>query len=203
MTDARCYSATDIFAAGFKHHGIGPVLGTARNTGAGGANVWTHELLHRLAGRAVPQLRQLPHGVGLRVAIRRTTRVGAAAGTPLEDLGVVPDEHHALTARDVLSDNEDLLDAAGALLANARTHTLDAKINRRADAVVVKVTTVNLDRVDAFVDDRPAASVDVEADNATIKLPTWAVAGQRLAVAGYEQRQLAAARNFLIPHPQR
>src|SRR5262249_46110326 len=29
VTDARCYSATDIFAAGFQDHDVGPVLGTA------------------------------------------------------------------------------------------------------------------------------------------------------------------------------
>jgi hypothetical protein len=48
ITDARCYSATDIFAAGFQDHGIGPVLGVDDNTGAGGANVWTHGLLKAL-----------------------------------------------------------------------------------------------------------------------------------------------------------
>ena len=48
ITDALCYSATDIFAAGFKDHKIGPVLGVDDNTGAGGANVWTHALLKQL-----------------------------------------------------------------------------------------------------------------------------------------------------------
>lgn len=48
ITNARCYSATDIFAAGFQDHGIGPVLGADDNTGAGGANVWTHDLLSAL-----------------------------------------------------------------------------------------------------------------------------------------------------------
>ena len=38
VTDALCYSTTDISAAGFQDHAIGPILG---NMGAGGANVWT------------------------------------------------------------------------------------------------------------------------------------------------------------------
>lgn len=42
ITNALCYSATDIFTAGFQDHKIGTVLGTSGNTGAGGANVWTH-----------------------------------------------------------------------------------------------------------------------------------------------------------------
>ncbi|MFF3930493.1 S41 family peptidase [Streptomyces hirsutus] len=56
ITNARCYSATDIFAAGFQDHRIGPVLGTDENTGAGGANVWTHALLSDLlqGDRATP-----------------------------------------------------------------------------------------------------------------------------------------------------
>ena len=33
ITDALCYSATDIFAAGFQDHKIGPILGTGGNTG--------------------------------------------------------------------------------------------------------------------------------------------------------------------------
>src|SRR3712207_9255760 len=66
VTDARCYSATDIFAAGFQDHAIGKVLGVDDNTGAGGANVWTHGLLARLLDEAVhdpgsPYV-ALPHG---------------------------------------------------------------------------------------------------------------------------------------------
>src|SRR3954452_21345974 len=48
VTDARCYSATDIFAVGFQDDEVGPVLGVDDNTGAGGANVWTHGLLKAL-----------------------------------------------------------------------------------------------------------------------------------------------------------
>src|SRR5262249_26531490 len=80
ITDARCCSATDIFAAGFQDHGIGPVLGVDDNTGAGGANVWTHQLLQQLMEQ--PELdstspyRALPRGADMRVAIRHTLRVG-------------------------------------------------------------------------------------------------------------------------------
>ena len=109
MTDARCYSATDMFAAGFQDHQIGPVLGVHDNTGAGGANVWTHELLRRLMDRPAPPdspfvanpFAALPANMGLRVAVRRTVRVGDRSGTPVEDLGVVPDERHAMTRRDL------------------------------------------------------------------------------------------------------
>ena len=52
----------------------------------------------------------------MRVAIRRTTRVGENAGLPLEDLGVVPDVIHRLTRDDLLQDNRDLIAAATAIL---------------------------------------------------------------------------------------
>jgi hypothetical protein len=43
ITDGLCYSTTDIFASGFQDHDIGPVLGVAGSTGAGGANVWEQQ----------------------------------------------------------------------------------------------------------------------------------------------------------------
>jgi hypothetical protein len=52
ITDARCYSTTDIFVAGFQDHAIGKVLGADANTGAGGANVWTDELIRQFFNAA-------------------------------------------------------------------------------------------------------------------------------------------------------
>ncbi|HEY6640932.1 amidohydrolase family protein [Povalibacter sp.] len=117
ITDALAYSATDIFAAGFRDHAIGPILGVDDNTGAGGANVWSYALLQDLFADKEPSLAALPGGCDVRVAIRRTLRVGASAGMPLEDLGVVPDARHYLTRRDVLGSNEDLMAHAAGLLA--------------------------------------------------------------------------------------
>jgi hypothetical protein len=113
ITDPLCYSAADIFAAGFQDNEIGPVLGTARFTGAGGANVWTHDMLRLWLGE---DLQELPAGTGFRVALRRATRVGKNVGVPLEDLGVSADHVHAPTKRDVLEQNNDLLAAAASLL---------------------------------------------------------------------------------------
>jgi hypothetical protein len=113
ITDALCYSAADIFAAGFQDNGLGPVLGTAGHTGAGGANVWTHELLRLW----LPDLlAELPAGAGFRVALRRATRTGARVGVPLEDLGVRADRVHELTRRDITGHNDDLLASAVELL---------------------------------------------------------------------------------------
>lgn len=117
LTDAFCYSATDIFTAGFRDHAIGPILGTMGNTGAGGANVFTWELVNMLCqGLPDAPIRVPPNGASFRVAIRRTTRVGANAGVELEDLGVEPDEVHRTTLRDLMEQDADLYNHAAQLL---------------------------------------------------------------------------------------
>jgi C-terminal processing protease CtpA/Prc len=117
VTDALCYSATDIFAAGFQDHAIGRVLGIHQNTGAGGANVWTHGLLRRLIDK--PQYQPLPRGADLRVAIRRTMRVGQNAGGIVESLGIQPDDVYQMQQEDVLFGNEGVLRRAVQLLEHA------------------------------------------------------------------------------------
>ena len=115
IIDARCYSATDAFAAGFQDHAIGPILGTSRATGAGGANVWTLPDFPAEAGLVQP----LPGGASLRVALRRTRRVGLRHGDLVEDVGVKADETHAVTRRDVLEGDADLIAHAVSMLRSA------------------------------------------------------------------------------------
>ncbi len=102
ITNALIYSTTDIFTAGFKDHGIGLILGTDPNTGAGGANVWNYSDIQE----SLPDLfKKLPKGTSMRVAIRRSTRVGEMSGMPLEDLGVIPDAPvYKMTRNDVFQD---------------------------------------------------------------------------------------------------
>jgi hypothetical protein len=52
----------------------------------------------------------------MRVAIRRTLRVGPQAGTEIEDLGVEPDVTHATTLNDLLNNDADLLKKAAEML---------------------------------------------------------------------------------------
>ncbi len=119
ITDALCYSASDIFAAGFQDYGVGRILGIDENTGAGGANVWSLSQLYGLTKDPEGQsqfFKPLPYGADFRVAIRRTLRSGTNAGIPLEDLGVIPDESHLLTKDDLLHQNVHLIEKAMAML---------------------------------------------------------------------------------------
>lgn len=203
ITDALCYSTTDIFAAGFQDHDIGPILGVDGNTGAGGANVWDHGLLSDLF--ALPQAdaaspyAPLPNGASLRVAIRRTLRVGPHAGTPVEDIGVVPNHIHPTTRNDLTQDNVDLFAAAGKLLAAMPVRELSA---RAAPAVgnsaTVQVTTQNLDRIDVFVNRRPQHSIDLPSPSASLTVVKTSPGSAELRLEGYSGGKLAANRVLSI-----
>ncbi|MEV6732905.1 MULTISPECIES: S41 family peptidase [unclassified Streptomyces] len=195
ITNARCYSATDIFSAGFQDHRIGPVLGTDQCTGAGGANVWTQELLtDLLAGDPASPYVRLPKQAGMRVAIRRTLRVRDNSGTPVEDLGVTPDELHGMTRADLLEDNADLLERAGQILQSLTPHAVSITEASTTDgALRLKVKVTNVDRLDVYVDQRPRASIDLTDGQADVTVPDAATA-QSARVEGFASGRLVASR---------
>jgi hypothetical protein len=194
VTDARCYSTTDFFAAGFKDHAIGPILGVDGNTGAGGANVWTFGLIRHFFSSAglPPPLQPLPKGADMRVAIRRTLRVGPEAGTELEDLGVVPDERHAMTLSDVLEDNPDLVAHAARLLAGRQGCRFEVAAARDGGKLVLELRTQGVDRVDAYVGGRPRESRDVQDGAMRFELAESAPA--QVELRGYTRGQLTCSR---------
>lgn len=167
IVDGNCYSATDIFTAGFQDHHIGKILGVSTNTGAGGANVWEHSLLNQ----TLPSgwgLKPLPNQAGLRVAIRQCLRVGARAGALLEDFGVVPDAVHPPTREDVLEGDRMLLARAVEFLAAQATRSIKVTMGV-TDAAnpglrQISIKTRGLKRLDFAVDDRPQASRDLVVD---------------------------------------
>ncbi len=173
------------------------------NTGAGGANVWTHGLLTQLLQLPTPDPTSpyvpLPSGANMRVSIRRTLRVGEhTAGTPVEDLGVTPDELHRMTRRDVLEGNVDLLDRAGVILAQGQARRLDVFADLDDDgALQVEVEVAGIDRVDAYVDDRPRASVDVADGLTTFTIPGVPDA-RRLRADGLLAGALVASRTVRV-----
>ncbi|GAA1162703.1 hypothetical protein GCM10009630_71100 [Kribbella jejuensis] len=201
ITDARVYSATDIFTAGFADHEIGTILGVDDNTGAGGANVWTHGLLASLLNEPPPPDETspyvaLPNGANLRVAIRRTLRVGKLAGTPVEDLGVQPHETHRMTRADLLDGNVDLLNKAGALLAAMPVRRLDLKTSITGTTLTVAIDAQGIDRVDLYLEDRPISSEDVTGPLSIDILD--AAAGQVLRADGYDGGALVASRRQAV-----
>jgi hypothetical protein len=154
ITDALCYSTTDIFAAGFQDHKIGFVLGVDETTGAGGANVWDYSFIAELLDDPQHFPSPRPGSASLRFAVRRVTRVGQNSGVLLEDLGVKADRIHKMTRPDLLDRNVDLIEHAGKILAIDEVQRLTAE---RESSRKVRVAYQNLDRIDAYLDDRPLA----------------------------------------------
>jgi len=196
ITDALCYSTTDIFAAGFQDHGVGKIIGVnANNTGAGGANVWTQSLLTQVmaTSRGSPY-RPLPAGANMRVAMRRTLRAGALAGTPVEDLGIRPDYEYRMSRRDLLEDNADMMEFAGRVLSEMPLFRLEAAVRPLADGVLgVRAWTRAVERVDVYLDGRPEHSLDTHdgVHDFAVDLPSHGVALMELR--GFAAGQLAVA----------
>jgi hypothetical protein len=173
ITDALSYSATDIFAAGFQDNDVGPVVGTAGNTGAGGANFWSLDDLRR-AQKQDPRnpFKKLPKGAEMIVAMRRSIRVGPRAGSPLEEFGVAPDVLHVMTRRDLLEDNVELLARAAQLIRLQPSFRLSVTPvgHNGVRAIVVnaasKVPPVKarrrIARLDVYANGRPVRSIDAE-----------------------------------------
>jgi hypothetical protein len=129
----------------------------------------------------------LPNKANMRVSIRRTLRVGKLAGTPVEDLGVRPTHQHKVTRADLLQGNVDLLARAGSLLTALPVRRLGVAVA----GTTVSLDTVNLDRVDIYVDGRPATSLDVTDG---VHTATLTATGREVRVEGFADGQLVAAR---------
>jgi len=141
ITDALCYSTTDMFAAGFQDNEVGKILGTSDNTGAGGANNWQHDdLIRVLKTDPNSPFKPLPKSADLTVAMRRSIRVGPHAGRPLEELGITPDERHFMTRRDLLEGNVDLIRHAAEILSEKPIHSLSVEPLKRKNSRGVQVT---------------------------------------------------------------
>ena len=128
ITDALSYSTTDMFAAGFQDNEVGEILGTSDNTGAGGANVWDYGDFMRNARKvSKTPFKPLPRDTALRIAIRRSIRVGQREGRPLEELGITPNRRYYMTKRDLVGRNEDLITEAVRILRAKPIYSLSVK----------------------------------------------------------------------------
>ncbi len=205
ITNGLTYSAADMFAAGFKDHNIGTIIGVNKNTGAGGANVWSHDLLLLLmkdSGKTSPnssssQFFSLPKGANMTVAARRMLRVGKNSTIPLEDFGVTPDVFYQMTDDDLLNGNKDLINKAGEILSSKLVHEISFEFKKIVNySIIGVVTTENLSRLDFFIENRPIESVDVQNESKEIKIKmpkeTHSKGILTLEIRGYEKNELKA-----------
>lgn len=196
ITDAYCYSACDMFAAGFQDHQIGSVIGADETTGAGGANVLTHaDLAEDWVGGP---LRPLPGGANMRVSLRRTLRVGERTGEPVEDLGVLADHRHRMTKADLLQGNRDLLNHAGQILAAGTPRKLEISLGASGPDLLVELEALGMDGFDLFIDGRVTLSGTF--DNLGRASVTLAVpdAGATVQILGFSGSAWVATRRIVV-----
>lgn len=203
LIDALSYSATDIFCGGFQDNGIGPVIGVDPNTGGGGANRWLHsEILERTAGLEGIPLVELPREATLGLAIRRSSRVGARAGCPLEDTGVQADELYSQTRNDILNLDEDLMKfACGRLGAKPSCVLRVSSADVQPDHLTIQLTAERLDRLEILVDGLPQTAVAAAFGDQSVAVPlaglpheprTVQVLGYILTDSGFSEALAAA-----------
>jgi hypothetical protein len=135
----------------------------------------------------------------MRVALRRTSRVGERSGDPLEDLGVVPDEIHHMTKNDLLNDDENLIERAASILAGrlpVRALAVEVTTLRDPTRAKVSAATENISRLDAYVDGRPRMTLDVEDGSTTFDLPLDSPAAHELELRGFDGKELVALRRI-------
>ena len=198
VTDALCYSTTDIFSAGFQDHQIGTVLGCHSSTGAGGANVWDYGDLQSLDLKPKNPFVALPGGARMRVAARRCTRVGTRSGIPVEDYGVMSEVRYYLTRADVVGHNHDLIAAAAKILKGLPRQTIRLTPVAAAPRQQFSVDASNIDRFDISLNDRPVVTQDVTAATVTVSLPQPAPAGSVLTANGYSQGKLTVSTRLRV-----
>jgi len=203
ITDALSYSTTDMFAAGFQDNEIGEILGTSDNTGAGGANVWWYQdLVNAVSDSPHSPFKPLPKGADILLAVRRSIRVGRHAGRPLEELGIIPDQRHHMTKRDVLNSNEDLVARAAKILAKKPVYALSVKpFTPKKGARGIIVTAVSkilssdsdkkISRLDVYLGGRPYKSFDARDGAIQARRITLGRSGGRKAELLLEARDSA------------
>jgi Peptidase family S41 len=198
VTDAICYSTTDLFAAGFQDHRIGLVLGADTNTGAGGANVVNYSDIQKIAVGTKHKFEDLPSGSDMRVSLRRNVRVGEHAGTPVEDLGVTPDIMYSMTRRDLLERNIDLYKKASEILARMPVRQLDAVLSNKAGSLEINLFTLGISRIDIYVDGRPVFSQDVADGNSKLIVDKRGTSAKLVRIIGVKGNEIVAARKQFL-----
>ena len=183
---------------GSKNHQIGPILGVDGNTGAGGANVWTHSLLKQILTGSNFALNVLPSGMDMRMSVRRNVRVLEHAGAPIEDIGIIPDIQYSVTRRDLLEQNADLLKKACDILAGMPARQLDAQAVKQNNSLRVELTSVGISRIDIYGDGRPIHSQDITDGKTTLDINNIESNMKLVEIKGLKENKVVGIRKIFL-----
>ena len=171
LTDAACFSACDLFAAGMQDNGAGIILGVHQTTGAGGANVMEHRVFQRIMQDADKNpFESLPFFQNMRVSWRQTVRAGKNAGALIEDAGVKSDLVVPIRRQDIGSASAELMKAIHKYIDDLQpkyTSGLAVRLGKNVllqNGQEVKWTeqAYGVDRIDVMVGNQVVNSVDVK-----------------------------------------
>jgi len=135
----------------------------------------------------------------MRVAIRRSLRVGANSGTEVEDLGIIPDERHSMTRADLLNGNVDLIEAAARILAKMPVHRLSTRVTAKPGNMIgVEVETQNVDLLDFYLDFHPLRSERVSPQTNRVAFDMPRGNAKTLSLQGFKGSTLAVSRRVSL-----
>jgi C-terminal processing protease CtpA/Prc len=138
LTDAACFSACDLFAAGMQDSGAGYVIGLHRTTGAGGANVMEYRTFNAIMGSSAGNpFPLLPFHQNMRVAWRQAIRSGKHRGELLEDKGVESDFVVPLRRADIGAESRLLMKQVHKILDERRPNYTSGLGVRRGNSVLL------------------------------------------------------------------
>jgi hypothetical protein len=138
------------------------------------------------------------------VAICRLLRVREHAGVVLEDLGVTPTHRHRMTRNDVLNrvnPNQDLRNAAGAILATMPVRSLTATAEETTSGeITLTARTEGINRVDVLVDGQVVESFPVADGEARLTIhASFQGASRALRLEGFQHEQLVVSQRVRVP----
>ncbi|MBE0365846.1 hypothetical protein PULV_b0526 [Pseudoalteromonas ulvae UL12] len=103
LSNARSYSATDLFVCGMQDNDAAVIYGEDPQTGAGGASVRTHSSF--IADFGAP-FAALPQDISIRSSYMQTVRFGHHVGQLIEDYGCIADVRVDRTQADIVTLNQ-------------------------------------------------------------------------------------------------
>ena len=137
----------------------------------------------------------------MRVSLRRTLHIHEHGGMPLEDLGVIPNASvydnksanvHKMTKQNILNNNIDLINHAASILAKIPIYRISTEISSNGEKLIVKTETINISRLDAYIDNRPQLSIDVRNNSAQFDLKKPECDSSFIRIEGYNDKILVA-----------
>lgn len=205
LTDAKSYSASDLFACSMQDNGVALVYGEDPRTGAGGATVLR---FFDLFLRGPGLFTSLPGGGSLSVSQDQMVRTGLNEGQLVEDFGARADVNVGLTRDDLLTGGLDQIEAITRSLAERGTDDVYASfpesfqrgsvVSSEEDAVF-ELFVRNTDYIDVRSEEGFITSIEVNAgDEPTfvfIDLSPFLSAGTHLLTFEGRSRELESGAN--------